>query len=243
VVLIIDELPFMLRNMIRNGYKPSDAEQFLATLRTWRMNCRVRMLLSGSIGFAQLSRLEDVPVADHIADIHPVALPPLSLSSAIDMVDALAAGEGIANWTRELSEAIVDASAETWPIFLQYGFDAIAKSGVRDPANVAAAIENNVRQALDENFYSQFATRLSRYEDDEKAARVVLKTVVATDPMPAGFQAIDDALTKISAIDRRDDLLEALREDDFIMFDTGAQTVRPASKLGPIWVRARAWGR
>ena len=61
----------------------------------------------------------------------------------------------------------------------------------------------------------------------------------------ATFEAIDAALTEAGAGagERRDDLLEALREDDFIVFDTESQTVRPASKLVPVWVRARPWGR
>jgi hypothetical protein len=242
IVLIIDELPYMLRNMMRDGYKSWDAERFLAALRDWRMNCAVRMLFAGSIGFAQLNRIDGVHVADHIGDLFPVSLPPLSRDEAVEMVEALARGEGAAEWGLALSEAIVDASVETWPIFLQYGFDAIVKAKVRDAAKVKATLEAGVRQALDETFYKQFSTRLARYDDDQKAARLVLRTVIAAD-VPVTFRAIDEALTRAGAGERRDDLLEAMREDDFIVFDTEAQTVRPASKLVPVWVRARAWGR
>lgn len=108
IVLMIDELPFMMRNMIARGYKPADVETFLATLRDWRMNSGVRMLFSGSIGLAQLARIEKVHVADHIADMLPVRLPPLTRDAAIEMVEALARGEQAAGWTRALSEAIVD---------------------------------------------------------------------------------------------------------------------------------------
>lgn len=71
IVLVIDELPYMLRNMLQSGYKPFDAGQFLAMLRSWRINCGVRMLLTGSIGLAQLARLDGVAVADHIGDLFP----------------------------------------------------------------------------------------------------------------------------------------------------------------------------
>jgi len=243
VALIIDELPFMLREMTRHGYKPGDVEAFLATLRSWRMNCGVRMLLTGSLGLAQLQRKEKVQVADHVGDLFPVQLPPLGDDDAAEMVDALAEGEKVAGWTRDLSRAVVTASAETWPIFLQYGFDAVAKANVRDPAAVKATIDGRVRQPLDETFYAQFATRLSRYDEDEKPARVLLRLVAASAPEPTAFDAIDVALEKAGAIDRRDDLLEALQEDDLIVFDTESATVRPASKLVPIWVRARTWGR
>jgi hypothetical protein len=100
-----------------------------------------------------------------------------------------------------------------------------------------------VRLALDETFYQQFTTRLSRYDDDIKPARAILKAVAANVEQTVSFEALDKALGAIGAIERRDDVFEALREDDFILFDTEAQTVRPASKLVPIWVRSRAWGR
>jgi hypothetical protein len=229
--------------MLQSGYKPFDAGQFLAMLRSWRINCGVRMLLTGSIGLAQLARMDGVAVADHIGDLFPETLPPLSRPEAIAMVEALVRGEVAKDWTPELSEAIVDASAELWPIFLQYGFNALLQAGERDPAKVRAIVEKEVRQKLDENFYTQFSTRLARYETDEKPARAILKAIVAADPEPVAFAAIDDALAKLNAGERRDDLLEALREDDFISFDTESQTLRAASKLVPLWVRARAWGR
>lgn len=245
IVLIIDELPYMLRNMMREGYKAFDCERFLATLRNWRMNCDVRMLFAGSVGLNQLSRDHGVHVADHMGDVFPVALPPLTRPEAIAMVEALALGEGVAGWSRELSEAIVDQSAETWPIFLQYSFRAVArlKDADRNAARAKSAIDTGVRQALAENFYEQFTTRLSRYGEDQKPARVVLRTIAACWPGLTAFQTVDEALDKIDAVERRDDLLEALREDDFIVFDTEAQTICFASKLVPIWVRARAWGR
>ncbi len=245
IVLMIDELPFMMRNMIARGYKPADVETFLATLRDWRMNSGVRMLFSGSIGLAQLARIEKVHVADHIADMLPVRLPPLTRDAAIEMVEALARGEQAAGWTRALSEAIVDSSAETWPIFLQFGFDEVRRDGTRDPASVGAIIEREVRPILDETFYKQFATRLARYEEDEAAARAILRAVVGAGVQPATFAAIDDRVKKVSpeALKKRDDLLEALGEDDFIQLETAAQVARPASRLVPIWVRSRAWGR
>lgn len=245
IVLMIDELPFMMRSMITRGYRPADVETFLATLRDWRMNCDVRMVLSGSIGLAQLARIEKVHVADHIADMLPIHLPPLAHDAAVEMVEALSRGEGATGWSCGLSEAIVRASAETWPIFLQYGFDAVRRHGTSDPASVSTIIERVVRPVLDETFYKQFTTRLARYEKDEMAARAILRTVVVAGEQLATFAAIDDSLKKVSptALKKRDDLLEALGEDDFIVFDTAAQTAQPASRLVPIWARARAWGR
>ena len=242
VVLILDELPFMLRNMLNRGdYKPSDVELFLAVLKSWRSNCGVRMILSGSIGLYQLQRDHRIAVFDHVNDAPKLVLPPLSEAEAVGMVEALAAGECVPDWTPELSRAVVDASAETWPIFLQYGFDAVWRSGERDPRAVADVIEDKVRPQLEEDFYSQFSRRLSAYAGDRRAAQTILKAVYSANPQSTPFRLIDDALEKAGAADRRDDLLEALSEDDFLDFDTKAQTIRLASKLVAVWLAARAW--
>lgn len=238
LILMIDELPFMLRNMKKDGYPARDIERFLAMLRDWRLNCGVRMILSGSLGLAQLRRLDGVQVADTIGDIQPIQLPPLTHQNAIAMVDALAAGENTADWTAALSQAIVDASAETWPIFLQYGFDAVRRAGCRDPLQVKAILDRDVRSAINENFYEQFTTRLSRYEKDEGGARKILKLI-----SKEHAARLDDVDKILGDGPDRDNLLEALIEDDFIQIDTEAQEIRPASRLVPIWIRARAWGR
>lgn len=238
LILMIDELPFMLRNMKKDGYPARDIERFLAMLRDWRLNCGVRMILSGSLGLAQLSRLDGVQVADTIGDVRPIQLPPLTRENAIAMIDALAAGENTDNWTAALSQAIVDASAETWPIFLQYGFDAVRRADCRDPLQVKSILDRDVRSAINENFYEQFTTRLSRYEKDEEGARKVLKLISKGNP--AQLDEVDKILGNLPD---RDNLLEALIEDDFIQIDTESQEIRPASRLVPIWIRARAWGR
>lgn len=242
IILIIDELPYMMRAMLGRHYKPADAEQFLAMLISWRKESGVRMLFAGSIGLRQFSRESGVRVGDLLSDVVPVDLPPLAPHDAIAMVDALARGESAANWSTALSPAIVVESAETWPIFLQYGFDAIHRVGTRDPASVGTILAEPVRPALDATFYQQFSTRLAQYGKDETGARITLKTIVASGGKPTKLDAIDAALTK-AKFKRQDELLEALREDNFIVFDTQAQTAQPASRLVPIWVRARAWGR
>jgi len=242
LILLIDELPYMIRNMLEGGnYKPNDIEGFLATLRGWRMNAGVRMVLAGSLGLAQIRRMYGVSIHDHIGDILPRSLPPLTRDDAAAMVEALARGEGAEEWTPELTKAVVGTAGETWPIFLQQGCKAILDAGIRDPDQVAGEIARSVRPIADEVFHTQFSTRLSRYGEDERAARTILRTVVRAEP--AGFDLIDDALDKIDALERCDDLLDALREDDFIEFDTEARTVRTASRLVPVWVRSRSWGR
>ena len=242
LVLILDELPIMARSMLANGYRPVDIEQFLATLRSWRFRCGVRMVFAGSLGFGALERDHGVNIRDNISDPKAISIPPLLQSQAVDFVDALATSKGLSDWSRALSEWVVAESAETWPIFLQYGFDAVVRAGARTESAARQAIRSGVRDQLDENFYTQFGTRLARYRDQEKAARVILKALVASD-RPAALQTVDAALEQKDLLHLRDDLLEYLRDDDFIEIDTQAGTIRAASKLVPIWVRARAWAR
>ncbi len=242
VVLILDELPIMARSMLNSGYRPIDIEQFLATLRSWRFECDVRMLFAGSLGFGALERDHKVNIRDNISDLAVVPIPPLDLETAIAFVDKLAESSGVRDWNRGLSAAIVAESAERWPIFLQFGFDAVKRSGARRPEEIATIMRVGVRDQLDENFYSQFRTRLARYGEQESAARMILKLASAEDA-PMSFTAIDKALQAKGWLDLRDDLLEYLKDDDFIEVDTRAGVISVASRLVPVWVRARAWGR
>jgi AAA domain len=240
LILIVDELPFMIRNMMENDHKPGDITTMLAMLRHWRNECGVRMLLSGSHGLAQIAREYKVSITDHIGDALPMSVPPLSPDDAASMIDTLARDENIANWNRDVSQAIVRAVTETWPIFLQYGFDAVANTQIRDVSAVADIVAKSNQERLNETFYTQFTTRLGRYGDDEKPARVILRTIKAGG-QPISFSDVDTALD--AHIDRRDDIMEALREDDFIRFDTANQTAWLASKLVPVWISARTWGK
>jgi len=241
MVLILDELPIMARSMLASGYRGIDIEQFLATLRSWRFECGVRMVFAGSLGFGALERDHKVNIRDHISDPLAITIPPLNQNDALAFVEKLAASAGMTDWNSALSEAVVAQSAETWPIFLQFGFDAVRRSIARGAQAAAEAIRSSVPMQLDENFYSQFRTRLARYGTQEPAARTILKLVSASDTVT--FTAIDGALAAKSWLDLRDDLLEYLKDDDFIEVDTKTGTVKTASKLVPVWVRARAWGR
>jgi len=192
VVLILDELPIMARSMLASGYRGIDIEQFLATLRSWRFECAVRMVFAGSLGFGALERDHKVNIRDHISDPLAITIPPLKHNDALAFVQKLAVSAGLSDWTTELSEVVVAQSAETWPIFLQFGFDAVRRSIARGAQAAAEAIRSSVPMQLDENFYSQFGTRLARYGTQEPAARAILKLVSAGDCV--AFATIDDAL-------------------------------------------------
>lgn len=246
VVLIIDELPFMLRDMLKNGHTPADIERLLSLLRGWRFDCDLRLLLSGSIGLGHIERAHNIDCRNHVNDALPIDIPPLKPEDAIRMVDALADGEKTTGWTTELSRTVVETVAELYPIFLQYGFAVAADSDKRRPEEIAPIIVTETKRILDETFYAQFTTRLERYGSDQTVARIILKTTVATSVGGDGkttFADIDAALAKAGMSDRRDDVMEAMREDDFVIFDTQAQTIWPTSRLVVIWVRARSWGR
>ncbi len=241
IVLIIEELPFMIRNMLQNGHSVSDITTMLATLRHWRNECGVRMLLSGSLGLRQIERDHDVAIADHMGDILPVFVNPLARDNAIAMINRLAQGERIDGWNQSVSETIVDTVAETWPVFLQHGFNAVANTSERGSDAVRELVKASNAVPLDETFYKQFTTRLGRYGDDEKPSRLILSIIKSGNDQPVSFAAIDAAL--VAHPERRDDVMEALREDDFIRFDTASQTAWLASKLVPVWIAARPWGK
>lgn len=243
LILILDELPFMIRNMLKHGYKPTDIEQFMAILRSWRQNCGVRMLMTGSLGFGELARLHDLDIVDTISDIPPVGVPPLTPDQAIQLVDRLAAGEMFADWTPEHSQALVEGVAETWPYFLQAAVDEVRRNHERRLDVLRAGPGPEAGQMLEESFYVQFKNRLDRYGDLKGRARLVLKHLCASDTDVLALARIDELAEGLTGPDPRDRIVSALVEDDFVRLDTRAGQIALANRLVRTFVHAQSWGR
>lgn len=244
LVLIVDELPFMLRNMLEHGYQKADIEQFMAQLRFWRHKCGVRMLMTGSLGFGQLQRDHAINLGDSIGDLVPISVPPLSREDAISMTNRLVEGEKLRDWTREHSEALVDGVAETWPVFIQAALDEVRRTGERDLSALRQGPSAEARRALDETFYSQYQTRLQRYQALRPITQQVLRGLSHAPDTRLSFDEIL-ALVGGHAEDTaevRDTVLTALEEDDFVVLDTAGREVQLANRLVATFIASRPWG-
>jgi len=239
IVLLIDELPFLIGNMLDRGLKPADVNAFLATPRAWRQDGRVPMLLSGSIGLTWLIRERGV-AREHFNDlIKSITPPPLDDDDARRMLKALALEEDCAWMTDDIIDVVLRESAVNYPSFLQFGFGRLKDHKARTTDDVRRIFAQHIRQSLDEDFYAQFDTRINRFDAvDRAAARTVLRTVDASGDLPAALGAIDQVLEKHVDCDR-DDLFVTLVEDGFLTIDTRARTAVFSSPLVRTWWQSK----
>jgi hypothetical protein len=243
IVLLIDELPFLITNMLDGGLKPAEVNAFLATLRSWRHDGKLPMLLSGSMGLRWLVRERGIS-RENFNDLVPYTTPvPLSDDEARSMLRALAAGENCAWIDETVIDLIVAESAAKYPSFLQFAFGRVKSHNARSPESVRRVFADHIRPSLDEDFYDQFDTRMARYEEDEKlAARAILRCVDGGDGNPISLSSIDSVLAG-REIGVRDELLVSLVEDGFIRVDTKFGTIAFSSPLVETWWRSKPYRR
>jgi hypothetical protein len=243
IILLIDELPFLVDNMLDRGVPVADVNAFLATLRAWRQDGKLPMFLSGSIGLSWMIRERGI-AREHFNDlIKTVTPPPLEPEDARAMLKALATEEGYPWMTDDIIGVVLEESAVMYPSFLQFAFGRLKDRQARTAEDVHRIFEMHIRPSLDEDFYAQFDTRLNRFGAEHRAAaRGVLRLIDRNGDAPTELSAIDGALGSYEAVDR-DDILTTLVEDGFITMDTRAQTVIFSSPLIRTWWQSKPYRR
>ena len=242
IILLIDELPFLINNMLDRGVPLADVNAFLATLRSWRQDGKLPMFLSGSIGLSWLIRERGI-AREHFNDlINTQTPPPLEPDDARGMLKALA--EEDCPWmTDEIIAVILDESAVRYPSFLQFAFGRLKDRKARTVEDVRHIFEMYIRPSLDEDFYAQFDTRLNRADAEHRAAaRDALRLIEKNGDAPTDLSAVDAALGNYEALDR-DDVLGTLVEDGFITTNRKAQTVAFSSSLIRTWWQSKPYRR
>jgi hypothetical protein len=243
IILLIDELPFLITNMLESGLKPAEVNAFLATLRSWRRDGILPMLLSGSMGLRWLVRERGI-ARENFNDLVPYTTPPpLDDDDARSMLRALSTGENCAWIDETIIDLIITESAAKYPSFLQFAFGRVKSHNARSPESVHRVFAEYIRPSLDEDFYDQFDTRMARYEENEKlAARAILRCVDGGDGKAIFLSSVDSVLAGRENV-IRDELLVSLVEDGFIRVDTKLRTLEFSSPLVETWWRSKPYRR
>jgi hypothetical protein len=239
VVLFLDELPFMLQNMLARGAPREELESLLAGLRSWRQDAGLVMVLSGSLGLGWVMREQRLPSV-LFNNLNSLAITPLSAGEARAMLDGILACEPVDWWTEAATECLLDQLGRhaLYPIFVQVAFDKVKQARAATPDAVALAFKEKVELDLVSNFYKQFKDRLRRYDAPAQAgAHAVLSGL-----SQARDEALDLELAAALVAEAApgldpDELLDILAEDGFIRVDHAQQTARPSSPLVSAWWR------
>lgn len=249
IVLVIDEFPWLCRNIVecdaKDGARRVDV--LLAALRKWRAK-GLRMLVLGSIGMAGLARRHRLELS-HLNDLVRLEVPPLQRDEAEEFVECLAKGAHLEDWTREHTQRLIEESAAWYTSILQYGFQRLTLGGRAAPiARVSEIFADKIRPNLDSAFLEQFDRRVAFYRQLEAPlpdlVSRLLEAIVSTGA-PVEYQ---DLCKTTEGADDSDlgDALTILREDGFLTMRAPreqGQIWRPASTLVTEWWRQRRGGR
>ncbi len=239
-VLIVDEFPFLMENMLRRGAPKTQIEALLATLRGWHQRAGVVVVLAGSIGMQWLVRDHGIQSA-HLNDFVPFPVPPLSEDAARDMLAALVAAQSAAWWTEETTGVFFERVAALYPSFIQFAFGRVTDRNAATRAAVDHVFDTIIGPQLDETFFNQFRDRLGRYDETtRRAAQAAIHVAVVQHPMPAPLDAIWTALDpKAEDATLAERCLHALQEDGFLVANTRLRVVSVSSPLVVAWWNSR----
>ena len=243
VILLIDELPYLIDNMLQSGLNLSEVNGLLATMRKWRQEGQLPMLLTGSMGLSWLVREKGI-AREHFNDVIPIdPPPPLSYEDARAMLQALALEENCSWMDEAFIAVILEENSANYPSFLQFAFGRLKGHRARSADDVRQVFAEHIRPGLDEDFYEQFETRLRRYQGDDKAiARAILRSVNSATGGSTFLASIEQAVSKDKASDV-DEMLAVLVDDGFLRMDRRSRTVSFSSPLVQTWCQSKPWFR
>lgn len=172
-VIGIDELPFMLENLLQRGVDAKELTIMLASLRKLR-DAGLRLIIAGSISMENLLTLNGIPHTI-LGGLFRETVPPFSRAEAHSylqerLVNASAGSEPIV-------QATLDGLPDYVPEFLNISVTHLKFCA--DAEACAAAMRHQILPAIRRAFLSQFDERLDQnYPPEELAiAQTILDTV------------------------------------------------------------------
>jgi hypothetical protein len=240
VVLLLDEVP-LAAGRIRDTAGPDAARDFLDRLRAMRQaNPRVRMVLTGSIGFHHVLRSlsgSGVPSAP-TNDLVGYDVGGLEPDDAVLLARRLLLGERIAGDHDQLAPSIAAETAGV-PFYIQHVVGALADLRSTDPLStddVERVIDRALVDPKDAWNTAHYLERIASYYGDraELARRIV--DVVAASGLPLSSAEVRDRLALRQPVDAAavSDTIRLLRLDHYLRADiTELQVLHPI--VGRAW--------
>lgn len=226
-VVIIDEFPFFLDKLIKDG-RGDDAIHFLDTLRQLRQTLpNFRLVFCGSLGLHLVldSLQREGYTGRPVNDMQTFDVPPLSEEMAVQLAGGLITGEQVPCKNVELSANAVALAACKVPFYIQH----IVKwmqghaEGSWTPKRISHIPEEMFEDSGDPGDFSYYDSRLTQYypEDIADRARVALD-MLSRNPKGESFDGLLNLVRhspKTAMLDSQELLriLEVLRDDHYLL--------------------------
>jgi hypothetical protein len=169
--------------------------------------------------------------------------PPLDAADARDFLHALAA-DANCDWMDDATvDLILAETAVNYPSFLQYAFGRIIDHNARSADAVRHIFKTYIRPGLDRDFYTQFDTRMARYDAAmQSAARAIFYHLAHATSDSVPLLDLEDFLANQDQ-SASGDLLGSLVEDGFVRTDSNAAKVAFSSALTKAWWQSKPYRR
>ena len=245
VLIILDELPMMIENMLEDEAMRGEVGRFLEWFRKIRLRQdgnykNVRFVIGGSVGLDHIVRkvTQDAP----FNDLYRVHVPPFDANTARLLLDVLAESEGV-KLTNGARGAVLELVGPCVPFYVQLVFSQVCQrcSGrSRVTKDVVEDVyRNHVLGPACRYHFSHYEDRLRRYgKGTEAAAKAMLKALARAERMSA------DELLQIYARSVGDitdgsgfDALMADLETDFYICPMDGEFVFASKILRDWWLR------
>lgn len=233
LILMIDEFPFMCKNLLSKQSGAEFVDTLLATFRQWRTG-PITMVISGSIGMQHLVRAHQIEFV-HFNDCIPFDVPPFTnREDAEQMLTALVNSADLPKWHDETTKTLLDELAAYYPSFIQYAFSRIKAAKAFKQGDIEELFAEHIRPRWDATFFDQFDARLKIYELEQKTIAISIFIALANAKQSNG-------ILNQSEFTPHDDLglvLKLLAEDGFLrrrQAKDGSQSWRFSSPLIDIW--------
>ena len=182
VLLVIDELPILLKRMLREDDGEGRVEEFLSWLRGTFQRLEGGgspvLIVSGSIGLAPL--VHRLGISDRINHLDPFTLGPWSLETSVECFERLAESHGIPI-DDGVANGVYEALGIGVPHHVQSFFARLRESAMmkkRDRVTMDDVVEVYRTELLGpsgQNDLMRYATRLKAGLDDETSYSVAMK--------------------------------------------------------------------
>lgn len=187
MVLILDELPWMLQKTVRTEGE-SVVVDLLDVLRGLRQtHAGLRLVYTGSIGLHHVvaGLLDEGFVNSPLNDMRIVEVPPLAPGDAACLADALLRGEGLADGSPDDTAERLAELVDCVPYYIHHVVAALADRGQKATRRaVESAVEQALVEAQDPWNLEHYRSRLGEYYGERAGlARAVLDVLAETGPL------------------------------------------------------------
>jgi hypothetical protein len=247
ILIILDEFPYLLENMIKSGIKPNMIEKMLAQLRAWRNKYQnFHLFIGGSISLDHFLSRNNIS-ASTITDFSRYFLPPFTKDEARLFLKELSASSSLSWYNDNLIEESLTLIEDYYPFFLQSLFMSVKFHGGQKGMSLIDIYDNYFIPSIEKTFFRTFIDRLNNHysKNQQKMVKAILTCISNQPNLIANYSQIRDEVSTLTIkgeVIELNTILYDLVSDEFLSFRSRTNEYSFVAKIVAKWWKV-TWGR